>query len=221
MPLILLYKSSMTESLALFPLQLVAYPGERVNLHIFEPRYRQLISDAEEFGITFGIPTVIDGALRPIATEVRLKEVAKRYPSGESDVRTVGERIFLIENFHEVTPDKLYPGSDVRYLEVDATENPVINEEILALTRGIYELLNIDKDLKDPWAGFTTYDIAHYVGLTLEQEYEVLTLIDSEERQRYLLEHLRNIKPTIEQKSSIKARAQLNGHFKELIPPKF
>ncbi|MTB52898.1 LON peptidase substrate-binding domain-containing protein [Lewinella sp. W8] len=211
----------MTEQLALFPLQLVAYPGEGVNLHIFEPRYRQLISDAEEFGITFGIPTVINGSVRPIATEVKLLEVAKRYPSGESDVRTMGERIFLIENFHKVSPNKLYPGGEVRFLELDAAENPSINEEIVFLTREIYELLQVEKEVRDPWAGFTTYDIAHYVGLTLEQEYELLTLINSEERQSFLLDHLRSIKPTIEQKSNIKARAQLNGHFKELMPPKF
>jgi Lon protease-like protein len=164
----ILHYSIMTEPLALFPLQLVAYPGEGVNLHIFEPRYRQLIDDAEEFGIRFGIPTVIDGALRPIATEVKLLEVAKRYPSGESDIRTVGERIFLIENFHKVALNKLYPGGDVRFLEVDTTENPNINEEIVSLTRGIYKLLQVEKEVRDPWSGFTTYDIAHYVGLTLE-----------------------------------------------------
>ena len=49
--------------LALFPLQLIVYPGERLPLHIFEKRYQQLITDCENEGIAFGIPSYIDEKL--------------------------------------------------------------------------------------------------------------------------------------------------------------
>ena len=75
----------MEQQLALFPLQLVVFPGESLNLHIFEPRYRQLIEDAEQQGITFGVPTVIKGALQPIATEVSLEV----YPTAIPPVRVM------------------------------------------------------------------------------------------------------------------------------------
>ncbi len=209
----------MTQKLALFPLQLVVYPGETLNLHIFEPRYQQLIEDAEQDGLTFAVPTVIDGGLRPVATEVSLIEVAKRYPSGESDIRAKGRRVFFLEDFWKIMPGKLYPGSSARELNVNLEEDPSLNEEIIVLTRKIYEALGIDKVVKNVDEGFLTYDIAHYVGMQLTQEYELLTLRDARSRQEFLLEHLKNIQPEVEQNVSIRQRAQLNGHFQELMPP--
>lgn len=209
----------MTQKLALFPLQLVVFPGETLNLHIFEPRYQQLMEDAEQKGITFAVPTVIDGGLRPVATEVTLSEVAKRYPSGESDIRAVGKRVFFLEEFWKIMPGKLYPGSSARELKVNLEEDNTLNEEIILLTRKIYEALGIDKVVKNVEEGFKTYDIAHYVGMQLTQEYELLTLRDARSRQEFLLEHLKNIHPEVEQNVSIRQRAQLNGHFQELTPP--
>ncbi len=211
----------MTENIALFPLQLVVFPGETLNLHIFEPRYRQLVDDAEEQGITFCVPTVINGKIRPIATEVDLTEVAMRYPSGESDIHCLGKRVFHLEEIWKNFPNKLYPGGNGRLLTVDLEEDPVINEEIISITVEIYRLLNIDKTIKSIAEGFMTYDISHYVGMTLEQEYELLTLLSGKERQRYLLDHLHTISPSIERKTAIRDRAKLNGHFRELMPPEW
>ncbi|MEL7159139.1 MAG: peptidase, partial [Bacteroidota bacterium] len=188
-------------------------------LHIFEPRYRQLIEDAENEGITWLVPSVIDGGIRPIATEVRLAEVVNRYPTGESDVRSLGERVHFLEDFWKILPGKLYPGGAARELEVERDEDPDVNARIVDLTRNIYRALSIDKEIKDADAGFRTYDIGHYVGLTLEQEYELLTLREAADRQTFLLEHLANIRPNVEENDSIRARAQLNGHFQELQPP--
>lgn len=209
------------QDLALFPLQLVVYPGESLNLHIFEPRYRELIRDAEENGITFGVPTVIDGKLRPIATEVSLTEVAERYPSGESDVRTRGHRIFQIQKFSHQAPGKSYPGGRVRFLDGKDKEDPELNAEIIALTQDIYQRLSIAKEIPSLADGFRTYDIAHYVGLSLEQEYELLTLTEALPRQEYLLEHLKQVQPRVDDPLGIRERARLNGHFKNLTPPNF
>ncbi|CAH1001908.1 hypothetical protein LEM8419_02822 [Neolewinella maritima] len=211
----------MEQQLALFPLQLVVYPGEALNLHIFEPRYRQLIEDAESQGIRFGVPTVINGGLRPVATEVSLLGVPKRYPSGESDVHTRGERVFYLEDFDRQAPGKLYPGGQVRFLPLEEDEDPELNREIIALTRGIYRQLKIEREVLSLEEGFRTYSIGHYVGFTLEQEYELLTLRAAQERQEYMLKHLRQVRPQSGDPLGIRARAQLNGHFKELTAPDF
>ncbi|MEM9836916.1 MAG: LON peptidase substrate-binding domain-containing protein [Bacteroidota bacterium] len=211
----------MNQTLAFFPLQLVVFPGEPLNLHIFEPRYRQLVTDAESEGITFGIPTVIKGEICPLATEVRLQEVSKRYPSGESDVKTVGQRLFRIQTFEPKLGKKLYAGGEVEFIDIDTAESIDLNEEIVMLITEIYKVLNIDKVIKPAKAGFRTYDIAHYVGMSLEQEYEFLSLINAQDRQYYLLQHLRQIRPDVTRRLDIKARAKMNGHFKELVPPQF
>jgi len=211
----------MTHKLAIFPLQLVVFPGEKLNLHIFEARYQQLIADAEQEGITFCVPTIINGGLLPIATEVSLAEVVNRHSTGESDVRTIGQRVFFLEDYWKTYPGKLYPGGECRELVVDLMEDPHLNGEIVNLTRTIYRDLGIEKTIKNAEDGFRTYDIAHYVGLKLEQEYELLTLRSAPERQRYLLDHLIGIHPELREGQSIRNRAQLNGHFKELVPPEW
>ncbi|MEM7572944.1 MAG: LON peptidase substrate-binding domain-containing protein [Bacteroidota bacterium] len=207
--------------LPLFPLQLVVFPGEELNLHIFEPRYRQLISDTEVSGQTFGIPTVLDGKMMKVATEVKLLEVSKRYPSGESDVKTAAKRVFFLENYETNLGKKLYAGGNVRFVDLDMAEDPVINEEIILLTKEIYRRLRVDREVKEAAEGFCTYDIAHYVGMSREQEYELLTLFNALDRQQFLLEHLHAIRPEIEERLDIRAKALMNGHFKHLSPPNF
>lgn len=211
----------MTQRLPIFPLQLVVFPGEPLNLHIFEPRYRQLVEDARNTGTTFCIPTVIDQNVKPIATEVSLAEIVNEYPGGESDIRTVGQRVFYLEDYWKTLPGKLYPGGACRELTVDFNEDPDLNKEIVTLTRSIYRELGIDKDVKDAADGFRTYDIGHYVGLKLEEEYQLLALTNAGERQRFLLGHLRAIRPELREGKRIQDRAALNGHFKELVPPKW
>lgn len=211
----------MTQKRAIFPLQLVVFPGENLNLHIFEPRYRQLIADAEQENISFCVPTVINNGLLPLATEVQLLEVVNRYPNGESDIRTLGGKVFFIEDYWKTFPDKLYPGAACKEVPIDLAEDTALNKEIVQLTRTIYQELNIDKVIKDAADGFMTYDIAHYVGLKLEQEYELLTLRDALSRQRYLLQHLHNIRPELREGKNIQDRALMNGHFKEIVPPKW
>lgn len=211
----------MTQKLPIFPLQLVVFPGEHLNLHIFEQRYRELVDDAEAHGITFCVPTVYEGGVLPIATEVKLLDVVNRYPSGESDIRTLGGRVFFMEDYEKIMPGKLYAGGDCREIYPDQQEDLQLNQRIVKLTREIYRELSIDKVIRDAEDGFKTYDIGHYVGLKLEQEYELLTLLDAKDRQIFLLDHLHEIHPELQEGSSIQNRARLNGHFKELVPPEW
>lgn len=213
----------MAEKLPFFPLQLVVYPGESLNLHIFEPRYRQLIADVEKDNITFGVPTVIRGMIKPIATEVALSEISNRYPGGESDIKTIGRRTFRIKNFEAQMTGKLYAGGEVEYLFTDMDEDFLLNEEIVMLVREVYQAMNVNKEVKDAHAGFSTFDIAHYCGFTIDQEYEFLTLFNARDRQLFLLEHLQEIRPRVPEpvEQHIQNRARQNGHFKHLKPPQF
>ena len=211
----------MTEALALFPLAMVAYPGELVNLHIFEQRYRDLLHDMETEGITFAIPTVIEGNLRPLATEVALTAVARRYPGGESDIRLEGRRIVRIQEFAEQMAGKSYPGGRVSIQQYETEEDPARNRLIVELTRQIYRTLRIERDLPVDLTGFRTYQLAHYIGFTLEQEYEFLTLLSARDRQEFMLDHLRDVRPDATRQVNMEARAKLNGHFRELESPEF
>ncbi len=209
----------MSQFLPLFPLQIVVFPGEDLNLHIFEPRYKELIKDCEEEGITFGIPAYIDKRLMKVGTEVKLTSVEKRYGNGELDIKTKGQRLFTVEDFQAVAPNKLYAGGEVEWLDVEADEQFLDNEKILNLTRELFQLLNIQKKLPEDIQHFSTFDVAHHVGLSLEQEYQLLCLLSAKKRQDFLIDHLERLLPVVKEMENLKKKAQLNGHFKHLNPP--
>lgn len=209
----------MSVFLPLFPLQIVVYPRENLNLHIFEPRYKQLIKECEEEGITFGMPAYIDGKIKEVGTELKLLKIEKKYTKGEMDIRTLGIGLFKIQKRYQKAPGKLYGAADVDRLEFTLEGDYLMNEKILILIAELFDLLHINKPIpKDPNL-FITYEIAHHVGFTLEQEYDFLKLATEIERQAFLFKHLENLIPIVKQMEQLRERVQMNGHFKNIIPP--
>lgn len=209
----------MPRLLPLFPLQLVVFPGEDLNLHIFEPRYKQLVHEAEANGQSFGIPVYLNGKVQDVGTEVELVEVVKRYANGEMDIATKGKGLFLLDEFFPVMPNRLYPGGEIRPLAVDVVEDVAMNIEILDLVGELFRLLNIRRQVPDIVDGFLLYEVAHHIGLKLEQEYELLCLYRPEERQLFVKAHLEALLPMVKDMEQLRVKAQLNGHFKNMTPP--
>ena len=84
--------------LGLFPLNLVLMPGERVPLHIFEPRYRELIGECLDNLTEFGLIYQQGVALSPVGTRARVEGVLERFPDGRLNVVVAGTTRFrLIE----------------------------------------------------------------------------------------------------------------------------
>src|ERR1700694_3242496 len=105
----------MTNFIPIFPLSIVVYPGEELNLHIFEPRYKQLIAESYKANRPFGIPPVINNHINELGTLVDVIELSKTYDNGEMDIKTRGNKIFrILEEIKEV-PEKLYTGAIVNY----------------------------------------------------------------------------------------------------------
>ena len=212
----------MTNFIPVFPLGIVIYPGEMVNLHIFEPRYKQLINECYTEGKPFGIPTVIDNRLSEMGTLVRVTELVKVYENGEMDIKTLGLRVFRVLELIRNVPDKLFSGAIVNYPENN--EGPVKRElmqRVVNAIRELHRLLNIEKDFHKPDEELASYDIAHHVGLSLEQEYELLGLLREEQRQEYIKRHLGKVLPVIAEMETLKEKVKLNGHFKNLSSFKF
>lgn len=211
----------MARKLALFPLQIIVFPGEAVNLHIFEPRYRQLIKDCQTEEISFGIPSYIDGRVNTIGTEVVLTEVVKTYPTGELDVSTQAAGMFRIQEFYPRLDDKLYAGGLVEDVAYENEEDPELNGEILYLARELFTSMQVKKKLPADSSQFNSYQVAHHVGFSPKQEYDFLTTLQASARQHLLLSQLRRVIPVVKEMETLRERAKLNGHFKNLIPPQF
>lgn len=209
----------MARILPLFPLQLVVFPGEDLNLHIFEPRYRQLMGECRDEGLRFGVPAYFEKNMQDIATEIELINVEKTYPKGEMDVRTRALGLVRIKEFYEKMPKKLYSGAEVEDLELIQDGDYLLNEKILELLTRLFELLQITKDLPSMADSFSMYDIGHHIGLSIEQEFQLLSLLSEKERQFFVQQHLEKLIPVLLEMERLKEKIRMNGHFKNLIPP--
>jgi Lon protease-like protein len=206
----------MTNFIPIFPLGIVVYPEESLNLHIFEPRYKQLISECNSQKKQFGIPTVIENRIQDFGSLVEIVEITKVHESGEMDIKTKGLRIFRILEVIKEVPEKLYSGAIVNYPETDEEGNRELMKKVVNSIRELHKLLKIDKEFKKQDEELKAYDVAHHVGLSLQEEYEMLHLLQERQRQEYLKRHLAKVIPLVAEMEQLKEKIKLNGHFRNL-----
>jgi Lon protease-like protein len=206
----------MTNFIPIFPLGIVVYPGEDLNLHIFEPRYKQLISECYREKKQFGIPAIIENRLQDFGTLVQITELTKVHDNGEIDIKTRGDRVFRILEVIKEIPEKLYSGAIVNYPHNHETGNPEIMRRVMNSIRELHKLLSIIKDFKKEDEDINSYDVAHHIGLSLQEEYELLNLMNERQRQEYVRRHLTKVIPMVAQMEGLKEKIKLNGHFKNL-----
>ncbi|SEA76395.1 hypothetical protein SAMN05660909_03317 [Chitinophaga terrae (ex Kim and Jung 2007)] len=207
---------SMTNFISIFPLGIVVYPGEQLNLHIFEPRYKQLVTSCLAENKPFGIPTVINNKIMEYGTTVQIKKVEKLYRNGEMDIVTEGEKVFRILEHVKQVPGKLYGGAIVNYPENEGNVHARLQREVLQGIRELHTILQIHKSFKKDDNLLLSYDLAHHAGLSLDEEYELLQLLYEAQRLEYLKRHLHKVIPMMAEMERLKERVRLNGHFKNL-----
>lgn len=205
----------------IFPLSLVAYPGESINLHIFEPRYRQLINECDREQKNFAIPVVNKNEILEYGTEMQLLEVVKKYEGGEMDIVVKGIQVVRILEVVKEVPEKLYSGAIVSVMENITDHHTKTLIELEGLCMELFQLLEItDNVIKDGFR-FESFKLAHYIGFNINEEFELLRHPRETARQKLIIEHIKRILPNVRQIAEIRERAKLNGHFRMINPPDF
>lgn len=209
----------MQKFLPIFPLSLVAYPGEKINLHIFEPRYKQLINECSEHKKHFGIPVVNKNEILEYGTEMRLVEIVKTYPDGEMDICTEGMQVFRVLDVIKEVPDKLYSGAVISVVENISDHHTRTETQLKVLGTELFDLLEIRERVMQDNFDFKSFRVAHFVGLDLMGEFELLRHPRETTRQKIILEHIRKILPVVKQMAEVREKAKLNGQFRMIHPP--
>ena len=201
--------------LAIFPLQLIIFPGETLPLHIFEPRYKELILECRDAGITFGIPTYLGERISHYGTEVELVNIFRTHENGEMDILVRGIRVFAVEELHAQVEDRLYSGATVSFPEND----PAVDDEIHdTLSREFAIFLRRSGRLVPTYGDAEvdlSFRIAPAVELPLERKIELLSLHEEQKRAEYLLKHLRRLIESLPKKDNGNVKVGGNGHAKE------
>ena len=195
--------------IGLFPLGLVLLPTEQVPLHIFEPRYQELIGESLESGIPFGIVYADDEGLRQVGTLANVSEVTERFDDGRLNIVVAGgERFRLLE----LTSGRSFVTGRVEVL--DDQDDPADGADIeraLALFARLAELTESDIDPPDSGTPELSFAVAGRFELSAELKQELLAESSERIRLARLCELLAIAAETVERQKDVATRAQSNG----------
>ena len=175
----------------LFPIGVIIFPGEVQPLHIFEPRYKQLIVEMGESEEVFGIPYVNDGKICEYGSGVVIHKVLAKSPTGEMDVLVRGVNLFKNKSIEEQLPGKLYGGGSVEFLdEMNETVSHDLNELFRTYKK---QLTEINQDKAGPTHIITPnqiLDIAGQLPLEVDEKYDIIKSKNHSHREQIIEEKL-------------------------------
>ena len=187
----------------IFPLSILPIPGELVPLHIFEPRYRQLLEDVEAKDISFGIYYSNNDNTGKLGSLVKLETVLKKYPGGEADIIVKCIDMFNLLHFFKQMENKLYPGGVVDLWQIDLK---FLAKKALSEKFSSYmQLRNIRELQHQP----ELYQIANELNLDFTEKMKFIYL-NEEKKENYLLNRIDYLKKILEHEHKSKDIFYLN-----------
>lgn len=195
--------------LGLFPLPVVLLPTERIPLHIFEPRYRELIGECLDSGGDFGLVYADGDGVREVGTRARVAEVLARLPDGKMDILVEGgDRFRLVE----LTTGRSFHTGVVSPVE-DADDPPDREavERALDLFDRLRELTRSDVDVPEADSSQLSYVLAARVEFAPDDKLDLLTDLSERSRLTRLCDLLENAVETAQRVRGAAERAATNG----------
>jgi Lon protease-like protein len=206
------------ERLSIFPLQLVAFPGEEVNLHIFEPRYIALIQECLRTGAHFGLVPVHEEKIARTATAMKVTLMHERYNDGRMDIRTLGMEALQVLEFYPAKTEAEAHQATVNRLPLRTEAPEALRAEVLNQYQLFHELINTIKPITLVPEAPLSFQIGHTSGLEVDKQIALLALPDEVARLNYLQLHFDQVIPALRGVALTRTKIQQNGHFKSLPP---
>lgn len=197
--------------LGLFPLRLVLFPGERLPLHIFEPRYRELVGEAIEQDGEFGILLAEEHGLRSVGTSVVVAEVLERLEDGRINIVVEGRSRFRVL---EMTSGRSFLTARVEPVEDEADAADAGDaERAVRLLEALADTAGVQIDLPEPGADMLSFAVAARVEMELDDEQDLLELRSERERLIRLGELLEEATARAKLEGEVRDKAKTNGHL--------
>jgi len=200
------------DRIPLFPLNVVLLPGADLPLHIFEPRYLEMVNrclkEKSEFGVLLALPK---GVAR-VGCTAEIIEVVQRHSDGTMDILSVGREAFRVIEFFDENP--LAEGH-VDYLEDrEAPSNSSLRRELIELYETCHTLVFEDypKNTDSDQCARISFLIAGSLPMDLLLKQQILELRSESDRQERLVGYLRAWAPHLQKTGVMRQRAGGNGH---------
>ena len=197
------------EEIGLFPLGVVLLPTERIPLHIFEPRYRELIGECLDSSREFGLVLADDDGLREIGTRADVTDVLERFDDGRLNIVVEGRerfRLVALTSGHSYETGEVEPIVD----EAEAPD-PAAVERTMELLRRLGELAGADVDELDVTTEMPSFELAGRVDFEPRLKQELLELRSEPARLGHLAKLLEGAAEMLELQQAGARIAQTNG----------
>jgi len=200
------------DRIPLFPLNVVLLPGADLPLHIFEPRYREMVKTCLDEKSEFGMVLYTPSGIAHVGCTAEILELLRRHGDGRMDILTVGRAPFRVVELFQENP--LLEGQ-VDYLE--DRERPVraeVQRELISLYETCHTLIFDDypKDLDSGVPEQLSYVIAGKLPFELLWKQQILELRSEADRQERLVAYLREWAPHLQKQDDLRRRSRSNGH---------
>lgn len=194
----------------LFPLDVVLFPGTPLPLHIFEPRYKEMIGECLAQHSTFGVVRAVDEGLAEVGCTAEIVSVVKEYPDGRLDLVTEGRKRFELLR---VNQERSFMRAEIMLIE-DEPGAPSSADTVRA-TRLHSELLAVagaKQDLSAADPANLSFFFAGSLPLDLDFKQKLLALRSEAERLSLLIQYFETILPNVQRAARARERAGGNGH---------
>lgn len=197
--------------LPLFPLEVVLLPSNRLPLHIFEDRYKEMVGEAIREKTEFGIVQAGTKGILNLGCTATVAEVLNEYPDGRMDIVCQGRRRFEIVYLDDT---KTYLRAAVNFFDDDETQPPAPrNVRILALA--CFELQRKHEgsdrqppEADDPQLSFKV--VEHIADLPFRQT--LLAMRSESERLAHINQYFPQYLANLKRAAHVKKVGPTNGH---------
>jgi Lon protease-like protein len=194
----------------LFPLDVVLFPGTPLPLHIFEPRYKEMIGECLSQHRAFGVVRVVEQGLAEVGCTAEIITVVKEYPDGRLDLVAEGRKRFELMR---VNQERSFLQAEVLLIDDEPGTPP--KEDTARAVQLHSELLAIagaKQDLSDADPLLLSFYLAGSLPLDLDFKQKLLSLRSEPERISLLISYLETIIPNLRRAATARERAGGNGH---------
>jgi len=196
--------------LPLFPLEVVLLPGTPLPLHIFEPRYKEMIRECIGNEAPFGVVRAMEEGIADIGCTAEIVSVTKEYEDGRMDLVAEGRKRFEVLELNEErsflrAEILLVPDEAAEVKEQERGQAIQLHREILSLAGAVQDLSSADQ-------AQLSFHLAASLPLDLDFKQKLLTLRSEGERLQTLITYLEAILPKLRRVVQTRQKAGGNGH---------
>lgn len=196
--------------LPLFPLEVVLLPGTPLPLHIFEPRYKEMIGECLAKSAPFGVIRALEQGIAEVGCTAEIVTVTKEYPDGRMDLVAEGRKRFEVL---ELNQERSFLRAEVLIVP-DDPDGAVEAERLRAIQLHL-EILSLAGAVQDLSAADQSILSFYLVGpLPLDLDFKQKLLAMRSERQRIeaVAAYLESILPKLRRATQARQKAGGNGH---------